>query len=138
MCARRAQSTKKPQAHKYPRNYRGSSKAMEAETARRMIVSLWAQKYSVTYIVGDDDAATWVILQPRGHCKPDKGKLDHTIPPPIWLADPNHQIKAMAAPFFALAKQPKSKLHCTIVDAYHIKLYYGWALQERYKNISSC
>ncbi len=130
VCQKATNQKISPDPHECPRNYSGSSKAMEAEAARRMLISLWAQRYHVTYIVGDDDATTRAILQPTGHRKLDKGKLDHAIPPPIWLADPGHHIKAMAAPFFALAKQPKSQLHCSIADAYRIKNYYGCAVRQ--------
>ncbi len=79
VCQKVAKHNKKPNAHVFPRNYKGSSKAMEAEAARRMLVSLWTQGYKITYIVGDDDATTRAILQPRGHRKSNKGKLDHSI-----------------------------------------------------------
>ncbi len=127
-CSKAQQIGHPPPPHDCPRNFQGSSKAMESKAARRIVVSLWISGYKVTHVVGNDDATTRAILQHKGHQKTDKGKLDRQIHLPIWWADPGHQTKVMVVPFFTLAWQPKSPIHCMRSDSYHLKPNYACAI----------
>ena len=119
------------EAHECPRNYEGSSKAMEADAALALITKLDEDTKSSVYVealVTDDDASTRAILTHptvRG-----KGKLPAHIPQPRFLADPSHRTKVVAKAIFVLAHLPKSQSKCSNVDALRIKKYYGYMIKQ--------
>eukprot|EP00957_Ditylum_brightwellii_P207003 15351015-Ditylum_brightwellii.AAC.1 len=93
--------------HKCPRNYNGSSKAMETDAAFVLTQRLYGEKnVLVQKIVADDDSSMKAILryscQQNGQKKKDAGQLPLLIPEPQWLADPMHRTKVVANKFFEI------------------------------------
>ena len=113
-----------PMEHKEcVRNYRtGSSKAMEATAALKLILSLHSHAISVEFLVSDDDSTMRAHLR---HIGMDKGKLPLDVPAPTFLCDPSHRIKVMVKDIFGLALMSKTKSECEKIDALRIKKYYG-------------
>ena len=96
--------------HECPRNYRGSSKAMEADSALHLVQKIHRdtnKKVFIERIVADDDLSMHAILNHASDNK--KGKLPQEIPQPRWLADPTHRIKVVAKAMFILASAPSSE-----------------------------
>ena len=125
LLAEESESTPKP--HRCPRNYSGSSKAMEADAALQAYQFLHdASKGTMTlgHIIADDDSSMRSYLRHRSLFHP-KGALPLELPEPRWLADPTHRTKVVAKPFFSLAATGKSNTDCTPVDAARIKRWWG-------------
>ena len=116
-----AQSKESP-SHDYPRNYSGSSKAMEIDAALSLYESIFYhsnKKIALKSIVADDDLTMIVLLKHPGNHK--RGKLNPETPEPSWLADASHRTKVVAKYIYALAALPKSKSTCTKIDAVRVK-----------------
>ena len=122
--------SKEPLPHDCPRNYSGSSKAMESDSALNLYESLFydsKKKIVLKSIVSDDDSTMRALLKyPKNH---KRGKLNPEIPEPSWLADPSHRTKVVAKYMFNLATLPKSKSTCTKIDAVRVKKYFGYMLK---------
>ena len=117
--------------HKCPKNYSGSSKAMEADAALESYVSLFRENegtIAFSHVIADDDSSMRAIL--RHPQRNGKGKLPEEIPAPEWYCDPSHRTKVVAKPFFALAIQPKSVSEATNVDAGRIKKWYAYMIRD--------
>ena len=62
-CTNAEKKQKDPRVHKCPKNYVGSSKAMEAQTALQLVKELWqVSTVWVKRIVSDDDSSIRSIL----------------------------------------------------------------------------
>ena len=130
LCSYYEPQSKEPPNHDYPRNYTGSSKAMESDAALSLYESMFydfKKKISLRSIVSDDDSTMRALLKhPRNH---KRGKLNPEIPEPSWLADPSHRTKVVAKYIFALETLPKSKSTCTKIDAVRVKKYFGYMMK---------
>ena len=127
ICLECEEKNKIPKPHLCPRNYSGSSKAMEADAALEAILFLTEASHGtavVGYIVADDDSFMKSYLKHKIPVHP-KGCLPKELPEPDFFADPTHRTKVIAKPFFALTSQGKSKTECTSVDAARIKRRWG-------------
>ena len=120
-----------PVPHKCPRNYHGSSKAMEADAALAAYEDLHRMSngtVTIGHIIADDDSSMRSLLKhPTMHHR--KGALPEDLPEPEWLADPTHRTKVMAKPFFGLAALGKNESECTNVDAIRIKIWWGYMIK---------
>ena len=117
--------------HCCPRNFEGSSKAMEAYGALSLVKKIYNKTKGEVFVeamVLDDDASVRSILTHES-VNP-KGQLPEEIPQPIFLADPSHRTKVVAKAIFVLAHLPKSISTCTNIDALRIKKYYGYMLKQ--------
>ena len=130
LCSYYEQKNKEPPDHDCPRNYTGSSKAMEPDAALSLYESMFydsQKKIALRSIVSDDDSTMKALLKhPSNH---KRGKLNPEIPEPSWLADPSHRTKVVAKYIFALAMLPKSKSTCTKIDAIRVKKYFGYMIK---------
>ena len=92
ICSYNEAQSKEPPPHDCPRNYSGSSKAMESDAALNLYESLFydsKKKIVLKSIVSDDDSTMRALLKhPKNH---KRGKLNPEIPEPSWLADPSHR-----------------------------------------------
>ena len=62
-CTNAEKKKRDPRAHKCPKNYAGSSKAMEAQEALQLVKDLWqVPKAWVKRVVSDDDSSIRSIL----------------------------------------------------------------------------
>ena len=117
--------------HKCPKNYAGSSKAMEADAALQSYIGLFNESegaVALGHVIADDDSSMRAQLKhprPRG-----KGNLPTEMPEPDWLCDPSHRTKVVAKPFYALALQPQSECEATSVDAARIKKWYSYMIRD--------
>ena len=123
-----------PPDHDCPRNYHGSSKAMEADGALSLVKELDTKSKSKLYVesfVTDDDTSIRAMLS---HYNNDsgkrKGKLPDHIPEPKWLADPSHRTRVVARAIFALVKLKLKKSDCRSIDAHRFKRYFGYMLKQ--------
>ena len=117
--------------HSCPRNYSGSSKAMEADAALEAYEELYEMSQGTTtigWIIADDDSSMRSLLRHPTIHHP-KGALPERLPEPQWLADPTHRTKCMAKPFFALVALGKTSTQCTRVDAFRIKQWWGYMIK---------
>ena len=96
-----------PIKHDCPRNYHGSSKAMETDAALSLVLKLdekYKSKLYVEAFVTDDDASLRAAIAHKDPSKRNsKGKLPPHIPEPRWLADPSHRTRVVARAIFCLA-----------------------------------
>ena len=94
-------------------NYRGSSKAMEADGALALVNKLDSDTDSKVYVesfVADDDASLRAVLKHEdSSTKRSKGRLPKHIPEPKWLADPSHRTKVVTNAIFALKKNQRMR-----------------------------
>ena len=130
-CSLAEAKNESPRTHECPRNYEGSSKAMEADGALTLLKDLFRstdKKVFLEYICADDDSSMRSLLR---HETPTskKGRLPDDIPEPAWLADPTHRIKVASKAIFVLAALPKKQSTCTLIDAIRFKRYYGYMLK---------
>ena len=130
--AAKAKDEELPPDHDCPRNFKGSSKAMEAEGALALVTGLFEDHQDsnvfVEALVMDDDASTRAILShPTNN---SKDRLSLHIPQPTFLADPSHRTKVVVKAIFILAHMPKSQSECTTIDALRIKKYYGYMIKQ--------
>ena len=120
-----------PPEHVCPRNYEGSSKAMESDAALSMVKKLHTDSQGKVYVralVTDDDASLRAIVAhptTRG-----KGRLPTTIPAPEFLADPSHRTRVVARAIFALAALNQDISECKKLDALRFKRYFGYMLRQ--------
>ena len=129
LCSSAETKEEEPGEHECPKNYMGSSKAMEADGALSLVKNLDLETNSKVFIesfVTDDDSSIRAIL--RHPSKRGKGKLPLHIRKPKWLADPSHRTKVIANAIFQLVKNNAST--CTNVDALRVKKYFGYMLKE--------
>lgn len=145
--------------HRCPRNYKGSSKAMESYGAVDLVTQAWhSNTYFVETVVGDDDstsrAALTINLKQYGDDHPDldkddywprkpstpdgkkgayidnKGKLDWRITAPTeMLCDPTHRTRVIGSKLFELAARSGST-KVTRADALRMKRNYGYAHKQ--------
>ena len=111
--------------HDCPRNYKGSSKGMEAHGALSLVKKLDKSSNSKLYVeafVTDDDTSIRSLLShdlsPQGT---GKGKLPLHIPEPKWLADPSNRTRVVARAIFALVSYRVGDLVCKKIDALRFK-----------------
>ena len=81
-----------PPQHVCPRNYEGSSKAMEADAALQLYTKLYESLNKCLYlkaIVADDDSSMRALLKHK--TTNPKGRLPQEMLEPEWLADPSHR-----------------------------------------------
>ena len=129
LCSSAATKEEKPPEHECPKNYIGSSKAMEADGALSLVKNLDKETNSKVYVesfVADDDSSIRAIL--RHPSKRGRGRLPKHIREPKWLADPSHRTKVVANAIFALVKKTGSI--CTNADALRVKKYFGYMLKQ--------
>ena len=130
-CFHAKRTNKKAKAHRCPKNYDASSKAMEADAALQLYKSLYDNSQgtiALQSIVADDDSSMRAKLRHKSRTH-KAGALPDNIPEPTWLADPSHRCKVVAKQIFKLAAQDRSTTECTNVDAFRIKKYYGYAVK---------
>ena len=117
--------------HSCPRNFQGSSKAMEAYGALSLTKKIFNDSNGKTFVesmVIDDDSSTRALVSHesvRG-----KGQLPRNIPEPNFLADTSHRTKVVAKAIFVLAHLPRSQSKCTNIDALRIKKYHGYMIKQ--------
>lgn len=130
LCSYYEHQNKEPPDHDCPRNYTGSSKAMEPDAVLSLYDNMFydsLKKIALRSIVSDDDSTMKALLKhPSNH---KRGKLNPEIPEPSWLADPSHRTKVVAKYIFALAMLTKSKSTCTKIDAIRVKKYFGYMIK---------
>ena len=102
---------------------------MEANLALILLEEVFnetAGKIYVAEMVTDDDSTI------RSHCKNINmgGKLPDCIPQPLFLADPSHRIKVMAAPVFKLVSSSKDPDRVKNIDALRLKKYFSCYINQ--------
>eukprot|EP00978_Attheya_sp_CCMP212_P000038 scaffold106_cov71-Attheya_sp.AAC.1 len=152
-CTRAKKDMKEAIFHECPKNFDGSSKAMESEAILKMTKDAINEGYAIEFIVADDDSTMKSILRyswdelisagkmrkedyPRyenGGKKKDYGRLPLNYLLPHFLADPGHRQKCVAKPIFGLAKASAAKSEATMVDALRIKKYWGYMIKQNRK-----
>ena len=140
----------KERDHDCPRNFDGTSKAMEAEAALRLCIRAKERKYTVGIIVSDNDSTMRAVLKhsykelekahPQTYIYPrnpktgaklaDKGELPLDILPPTFYADPTHQTKIVAKRFFELKTKGQKASSIHSADCYKMKKYFGYFLKQ--------
>ena len=127
-----------PPNHCCPKNYDGSSKAMEADAALQIYISLFQDSNKnivLKAVVADDDSYMRALLTHKA-INP-KGRLPEEMPQPEWLADSSHRTKVVAKPIFLLSTLSMGSSACTKFDAIRFKKYFGYMIKEnRSKKIS--
>mmetsp|Transcript_37363 Transcript_37363/g.54638 ORF Transcript_37363/g.54638 Transcript_37363/m.54638 type:complete len:456 (-) Transcript_37363:846-2213(-) len=157
-CKQSHANGKKAEPHHCPKNYEGSSKAMEANAALEVTKRMFADHpIYIEKIVADDDSSMKALVR---HSYEEKEKENHLfplwswpctsegqkktstcmlplhIPEPKWLADPTHRTKVVGKRFFDLLKKGKKFSTITKADCLRMKKYYGYFLkQNRDKSI---
>ena len=120
--------------HDCPRNFHGSSKAMEAHGALSLVIKLDKKTDSKIYVeafVTDDDTSIRSLLShDHTHNGTGKGKLPQHIPEPRWLADPSHRTRVVARAIFALVTLRVGEEHLKKVDALRFKKNFGYMLKQ--------
>lgn len=80
-----------PPDHVYPKNYKGSSKAIETDVALRLYKNVYACTNKCLFIkaiVVDDGFSLSALL--KYQCTNSKERLHIEMPQPEWLLDPSH------------------------------------------------
>ena len=120
--------------HECPRNYQGSSKAMEAHGALSLVKKLDQATNSKLYVeafVTDDDTSIRSLLSyDKSPLGTGKGKLPHHIPEPKWLEDPSHRTRVVSRAIFALVSYRVGDLVCKKKDALRFKKNFGYLLKQ--------
>ena len=134
VCSKAEAKGKVPKVHECPKNYSGSSKAMEADGALSLVKELDElsdSKLFVEAFVTDDDSSIRALIS---HFDPksrkNKGKLPDHIPEPKWLADPSHRTRVVARAIFALVKLRMKESECKNIDAQRFKRYFAYMLKQ--------
>ena len=134
---RKCDSTEKKgeeaEEHECPKNFKGSSKSMEASAILNMVEDAYYNRFFIIdVIVSDDDSMMRAVLKHpsigvRGQVlKTSKGELDVQIPEPSFLADPSHRIKVVTKHIFYIVNDSKAqRCGCTRADALPLKKYWG-------------
>ena len=151
-CKRAATNGEKAEPHPCPKNYEGSSKAMESDAALELTIRMYEEQHVfVEKIVADDDSTmkanvrhsyeekekkkglfplwSWPCTT-EGQKKTSTGMLPLHIPEPGWLADPTHRTKVVGKRFFDMLKRGKRYSNITKADCLRIKKYYGYFLKQ--------
>ena len=133
-CSSAASKGVEPREHECPKNYHGSSKAMEADAALSLFLKLdreYNSKLFIEALVIDDDSSLRAIIDHDVSKKKNgKGKLPAHIPRPRFLADPSHRTRVVARAIFALVSSRKGDNECKLADAYRYKQYFGYMLKD--------
>ena len=132
LCSSAEAKGEQVETHECPRNYKGSSKAMEADGALSLVTKLDRKtdsKVFVESLVTDDDSSIRAILSHPSKGK-QKGQLSEHIPQPRFLADPSHRARVVDSKIFALARLRTELSPCEKIDAYRFKKYYSYMLKE--------
>ena len=123
-----------PRDHECPKNFTGSSKAMEAHAALSLVKELDEESDSRLYVeafVTDDDTSIRALLNhDLSKNKTGKGKLPLHIPVPRWLADPSHRTRVVARVIFGLVTLRAGDGELKKVDALRFKRNYGYMLKQ--------
>ena len=117
--------------HCFPKNYDGSSKTVEADTALQLYISLYQDSNTnivLKAVVADDDSSMRALLTHKSNNP--KGRLLEEMPQPERLADPSHRTRIVAKPIFLLSTLPMGSSSCTNVDAKRFKKYFGYMIEE--------
>ena len=100
--------------HEFPKNFKGSSKSMEASAILKMVEDAFYNCFFIIdVIVSDDDSTMRAVLKhpykgARGQVlKSSKGKLHTEIPEPSFLADPSHRVKVVAKHIFSIVNESR-------------------------------
>ena len=111
--------------HECPKNFKGSSKRMEASAILKMKDdTFYNQFFIVDVIISDDDSTIRAVLNKlfKGArdkvLKTSKGKLDEEIIEPSFLVDASHCVKVVAKHIFSIVNKGKAhRCGCTKADA---------------------
>ena len=118
VCSSAEKNGEEPSDHVYPKNYDGSSRAIETDAALHLYKELYQKSNKNLYlkaIVADDDTSMRLLLKHTSVYQ--KGRLLEDIPVPDWLTDPSHRTKVVAKPIYLSASLSKHVSSCTKVDA---------------------
>ena len=125
--------------HIYPKNYEGSSKAMETDAVLHLYKSIVYNRnkqLTLKAIVADNESTMRALLRHTITVN-KRGRLSIEIPEPEWLVDPSYRTKVIAKSIFNLANTSKKISSCTIIDAIRFKKYVGYMLKtNRNRSIS--
>ena len=120
-----------PREHECPMNYKGSSKAMEADGALSLVTKLDKMTDSKVFleaIVTDDDSSIRAVV---AHATPKgKGRLPPHIQEPTWFVDPSHRTRVVARAVFHLARMKLADSRILGIDAKRFKRYFGYMLKQ--------
>ena len=114
--------------HVCPRNYEGSSGAMESDGLLIILEELH-KKYEgiiyIDYVVSDDDTKMRKYLQHPKYLPTGKKNIGGSLPShlyvPKWYADPTHRAKCVTGDFFEMTKGKVSPTRATKLDALRMK-----------------
>ena len=118
LCNLAEENSEEPPDHVCPKNYDGSSNAMEVDETLHLYKQLYQSSNQNLYlksIAADDDSSMSSVLKHRSVYL--KGRLPKDIQVPDWLADPSHRTKVEAKPIYLLVSLSKNVSSCTKVDA---------------------
>ena len=122
--------------HEFPKNFKGSSKSMEASYILKMVEYAYYNRFFIMdVIVSDNDSTMRAVLKHpiigvRGQVlKTSKGKLDVQIPEPSFLADPSHHIKVVSKHIsYSFNDSKAQRCGCTRADALRLKKDWGYMI----------
>jgi hypothetical protein len=142
--------------HRCPKNFSGSSKAMESIAAAEVVEEIWnTGKAWVHTMIGDDDATTrstcttnWKAYKEAHPGVPQhtywpfrlsnknqrvyakSGRLDwHVRPPAQFLCDPTHRLRVFTGKYYAAAQKEK-ETDISKADAHRMKRNLGDAVKQ--------
>jgi hypothetical protein len=126
-----------------PKNWEGSSKAMEGHGAVINAKLLYAKRVIIDELVMDDDSLTTALLKPMVHRTlrtgrvETKGALPEDYPKtPTDLADTNHRLKCLSSQDWGLAYAPLQTATWTTADAAKLKKNTSFTVkQNRHKPV---
>ena len=127
--------------HELPKNFKGSSKSMEAYAILKMVEdALYNRFFIIDFIVSDDGSTMRAVLKHpsigvRGQVlKSSKGKIDEEIPDPSLLADTSNCVKVVAKHIFSTANESRDQqCGCNKADALQLKKYWGHTIKNNRK-----
>ena len=127
ICSNAENIDEEPPDHICPRNYEGSSKAMEADAALHLYENMFynSNKQLTLKAIVADDGSTMRALLCHTSIVNKRGRLPTEIHGPEWLADPSRQTKVIAKSIFNLTNASKLIRLCTKIDAIRFKKYVG-------------
>ena len=119
--------------HECPKNFKGSSKSMEASAILKMLEYAFYNGFFIIDIIvrNDDSTMRYVLKHPskgaRGQVlKSLKVKLHEDILEPSFLADPSHCVKVVAKHIFSIVNESRYlRCRCTKADALGLKRDWG-------------
>ena len=137
-CSRYERQDQDLPTHTCPKNYTGSSKAMEADGLLQAYIDLYRQSngtLAISHVVTDDDSSMRALVSHHSAMN-KKGVLPVFMPEPEWLVDPSHRTKVVAQAFYELANQKRAETECTSLDALRMKINWSsFIKQNRHKTI---